>query len=91
MCEVLVISLVLSMVIPMFLGLLGLPLKFVQSFGTVPDEQSCAHKGIFFFNFFFLLVDGLNCWLKISQPSVSRICGLIVEVLFGSSFLAVCS
>ena len=37
--------------------------EFVQSFGTVQDEQRCAHRGMFFLFCWWM---GLNCWLKIS-------------------------
>lgn len=39
----------------------------MQSFGTVPDEQRCAHRGIFYL---FLLVDGIELLAK----DISAIC-----------------
>lgn len=74
--RILAFSLLLTMVMPMSLGLC-LPL-ILCSLLELFQMNKDVRIGVFFI--FFCWWMGLNCWLKISQPSVSRFCGLIVEV-----------
>lgn len=60
----------------------------MQSFGTVPDEQRCAHRGIFYL---FLLVDGIELLAKDISAIRFKILWADSGGVFASSLLAVCS